>query len=252
MTETADRQLKGRKTVLPMTRVKLAEKQDGKPQLEGYAAVFGNRDSYGDVIVKGAFERTLRERPDVKVLWQHDRYQPIGKQIGGTEDDFGLRVQGELSETNLVRGEVVPLLADGVVNGLSIGYDVIEEEYNEDLRTWFLKDIELYEWSPVTFPANDLAVITRVNSLQEAGASMHLDSVGRHARTLVHELSGYFAKDDRREGLDLPLLAKLHGLIGGALPDQEPDKAVDADVKAAYLRGGIDALDLLETTKERT
>lgn len=241
---TAERELKGRRTVLPIRDLKVTEPAaDGKRQIEGYAAVFGNRDSYGDVIVKGAFARTLRERPDVKVLWQHDPRQPIGKQLDAFEDDFGLRAQGELSNTGLVRDEAVPLLLDGVVTGLSIGYDVVEEEYDENLRTWFLKDIDLYEWSPVTFPANELASIVTVKEL-DGRKQMHAASVERHSKSLLHELEGYFEKSDRRDGLNLDTLTKLATRLDGIRQRGEHDQGADpGEVELAYLEGANDALD---------
>lgn len=235
---------KERKAVFPMQRLKLEEPQsDGRRRIEGYAAVFGNRDAYGDIIVPGAFERSLREKPDVKVLWQHNRNQPIGKQETGYEDEFGLAVTGALTNTAFVKDEVVPLLLDEVITGLSIGYNVIVEEYNDDLGVWFLKDIELWEWSPVTFPANELATVTEVKSLGSRGDA-HATRVNRHAKALEHELTGYFAKSDRRDALPSDQLATLHSLIGGQLPGGGQGSAVNADlIEMAYLSGVNDTLD---------
>jgi uncharacterized protein len=232
-----------KRAVFPMQRLKMEEPQaDGRRRIEGYAAVFGNRDSYGDIIVPGAFEKTLREKPDVKVLWQHDSMQPIGKQESGYEDEFGLSVIGALTNTAKVKDEVVPLLADEVVTGLSIGYETVIEEYNSELEVWFLKEIELWEWSPVTFPANTLATVTQVKSLggREDGHSLQ---VKRSAKQLIHELEGYFAKSDRRGALPSAELAKLQTLLGGGLPGEKTVPAADAElIKAAYTRGVDDAL----------
>lgn len=250
-----ERQLKGRKTVFPMTRLKLTDPAEGKKrQIEGYAAVFGNRDAYGDVIVKGAFERTLRERPDVKVLYQHDTDQPIGRQIAAFEDEFGLRAQGELSEIPLVNDTVIPLLQDGVITGLSIGYDVVDEEYNGETGTWFLKDIDLWEWSPVTFPANELATVLAVKELGSR-KDARADDVIRHAKALGHLLGpgGYFEKDSRRDALDFAQLEQLHALIGGTLPGVETSgQAADAGAdEIKLLEGAHMALDLIaQTDKE--
>lgn len=245
---------KERKAVFPMQRLKLEESQpDGRRRIEGYAAVFGNRDAYGDIIVPGAFERTLREKPDVKVLWQHDRDKPIGKQESGYEDEFGLAVTGALTNTDLVTGTVVPLLLDEVITGLSIGYNVVVEEYNDDLGVWFLKEIELWEWSPVTFPANELATVSEVKTLGDR-RDAHATRVMRHAKALEHELAGYFAKSDRRDALPSDQLASLHSLIGGQLPGGGQGSAVNADlIELAYLSGVHDALDSLDVkpiTKE--
>lgn len=241
--EHEERDLKGRRTVLPMSRLKVAEAtDDGKRKIEGYAAVFGNRDSYGDVILKGAFEKTLVERPDVKVLWQHDPRLPIGKQVDGFEDEFGLRVQGELSAISRVEDEVVPLLLDGVVSGLSIGYDVIDEEYNPELNCWFLKEIDLFEWSPVTFPANELASVTEVKELGTRRAE-HLGRLERAVKTATHELEGFFQKSDRRADLNSDSLRTLHALLGDSIPGLEPSAADAQAIATAYYQGGIDALD---------
>lgn len=248
---TKERQRKNRHTVFPMTRIKIAEPdaESGKRRIEGYAAVFGNRDSYGDVIMPGAFARSLKERPDVKVLWQHDTEKPIGKQVAAFEDEFGLRAQGELSNIPLVTNEVVPLLEDGVVTGLSIGYDVVEEEYNSDLGSWFLHDIDLWEWSPVTFPANELAQVTGVKSL-DGRAGVHTERVNRYAKSLHHELTGFFAKDARREDLDeIESLDQLRKLLLGE--EGVPEADSDA-IEQAYFQGGLDALDALEQANNTT
>jgi hypothetical protein len=243
---TVERKTKGRRSVFPMHRLKLEEPQeDGRRRVEGYAAVFGNRDAYGDIIMPGAFERTLREKPDVKVLWQHDTHTPIGKQESGYEDDFGLAVVGVLSNTDRVKGEVVPLLQDEVITGLSIGYDVVEEEHNAELGAWFLKDIDLWEWSLVTFPANELATVSEVKSLGTR-EDAHATRVKRHAKSLIHELEGYFSKSDRREALDSKLLANLHALLGGQLPGGGAADGVNPLLtELAYWRGVEHTLETL-------
>jgi HK97 family phage prohead protease len=240
---SGERHHKARRSVFPMSRLRLEEpSDDGRRRIAGYAAVFGNRDAYGDIIMPGAFERTLREKPDVKVLWQHSTREPIGKQESGVEDEFGLDVVGVLSNIPKVKDEVVPLMLDGVVTGLSIGYDVVVEEYNAELEAWFLKDIDLWEWSPVTFPANELATVSEVKNLGGRDDE-HVARVNRHSKALIHELEGYFAKSDRRGVLPSEQIATLHALLGGKLPGAE---AVNAKlIELAYMRGANDLLEAL-------
>jgi hypothetical protein len=234
---------KRRKAIFPMSRLKLEEPQaDGRRRIEGYAAVFGNRDSYGDIIVPGAFEKTLTEKPDVKVLWQHDTDQAIGKQESAYEDEFGLAVVGVLTPTDLVKGTVVPLLKDEVITGLSIGYETVVEEYNSDLGVWFLKEIRLWEWSPVTFPANELATVTEVKTLGDR-SDAHTARADRHAKALIHELEGYFKKSDRRDALPSESLTELRTLLEGQLPGDGALSSVDEKrIQAAYLKGADDTL----------
>lgn len=242
------------KAVFPLTGLKLEEPQtDGKRRIEGYAAVFGNRDAYGDIIMPGAFARSLIERPDVKVLWQHCTREPIGKQESAAEDDFGLSVVGALTNTELVTGTVTPLLLDGVITGLSIGYNVMEEDYDGDLEAWLLKDIELFEWSPVTFPANELATISEVKELGSR-ATANAAVVSRHAKALIHHLGegGFFAKSsDRQEVLDSDVLDQLSVLLGGKHPGAGSSAVHAKEIEAAEYRGGLAALAALEEpTKE--
>jgi len=242
---TAEREQE-RKATFPMRAVKLADPDDeGRRKFRGYAAVFGNRDHHGDIIVKGAFEKSLRERPEVKVLWQHDPSKPIG--LGTAyEDDYGLVAEGTLSNTKFVQEEVLPLMTDGVVNGLSIGYRVAVEERNDNLDAWLLKEIDLHEFSPVTFPANELATVSEVKSL-DSRADAQVDQFHRNAKSLIHQLSGYFAKDDRADHLDRATVKELHDALGGLLPD-----AITADViERAFYEGGLAAIHELTKLKNQ-
>ena len=136
-----------------------------KYEFEGYASTFGNVDLVGDIVEKGAFKKTIQERLPknlIKVLWQH--YDPMGVPKHMEEDSKGLYVVAKVSKTreNLDR---LQLMKDGVVDRLSIGYEVIKrevEETEDGKQVRRLKELKLYEFSPVTFPANEEAVITRV------------------------------------------------------------------------------------------
>ena len=65
----------------------------------GYASTFGNLDGVGDVVRRGAYTQSLRERPVVPVLWQHDAHEPIGKTTLLVEDEYGLLFKGRLDDT---------------------------------------------------------------------------------------------------------------------------------------------------------
>lgn len=131
---------------------------------EGYAAVFRNVDSYRDVIEPGAFTKTIQESKRVKILWQHDPYNVIGKPTHMEEDNHGLFVKGQISETSLGR-DVVQLLKDGVIDELSIGFNTIKDEWDNEKNVRRIKEVKLWEFSPVTFAANDQALITDAKSI---------------------------------------------------------------------------------------
>jgi HK97 family phage prohead protease len=134
----------------------------------GYGAVFGNVDKVMDVIKKGAFKRTLREhkaagsRP--KLLWQHDTRQPIGAFDAVKEDDTGLYVEGRLALKTRQGGEAYELLKMEAINGLSIGYWPVEWKWDDKEGVRTLLDVDLFEISLVTFPANPAAAVAAVKA----------------------------------------------------------------------------------------
>lgn len=137
----------------------------GENMIEGYAAYFNNVDSYGDIIEKGAFSKTLQENNNrIKVLWQHDVNEPIGKPIVMEQDDKGLYIKAKISMTETGK-KAMELMRDGVIDEMSIGYDIIKDEYKGKNR--MLKELRLWEFSPVTFAANEKARITSVKSLSD-------------------------------------------------------------------------------------
>lgn len=145
--------------------MKFEMKAIGENVIEGYSAYFNNIDSYGDIIESGAFNKTIQEnRNRVKVLWQHDTNMPIGKPIEMYEDSRGLYVKAQISMTDIGKNAMI-LMRDGVVDEMSIGYDVIKDEYRG--RNRVLKELRLWEFSPVTFAANEKAKITSAKNLNE-------------------------------------------------------------------------------------
>lgn len=138
---------------------------DEKGVFEGYAAVFGNVDRSGDIIEEGAFTKTLLENPTLPILWQHDPYEPIGITAMIGEDRKGLKVKGQLNLETTRGKEAYALLKQGVLKGLSIGYEVIKEAWDGKIRR--LKEIKLWEYSLVTFPANPLALVDSTKSILE-------------------------------------------------------------------------------------
>lgn len=130
---------------------------------EGYGSIFGNVDSYGDVVEAGAFKRTLNNRnTPVKLLWQHDTSKPIGIFEEIREDADGLFVKGRLALDTQLGKEAHSLLQMGALDGMSIGYSVVKDQVKSSIR--FLKELKLYEVSLVTFPANEASLVNNVKS----------------------------------------------------------------------------------------
>lgn len=138
---------------------------DDEGILEGYAAAFDNIDDGGDIIRQGAFERTIKENFDrIKVCLQHGEgiALPIGKPLELREDDNGLYIKAKIVDTNDGRDAKV-LIKEGILTEMSIGYDPIEFKENSD-GTREIFDVELWEFSPVTWAMNNQALITGYKS----------------------------------------------------------------------------------------
>lgn len=135
---------------------------DGR--FSGHGSVFGNVDSYNEVVAPGAFADSLstRSRP-LPVLWQHKSDSPIGVYDTVREDAKGLYVEGRLlvKDVALAR-EAYALMQAGAVSGLSIGYWTRESSYDEKTGVRTLTKLDLEEVSIVTFPANEDARIDAV------------------------------------------------------------------------------------------
>ena len=129
--------------------------------IEGYGAVFGNVDSYGDIIMPGAFANSLKKARKPRMLCQHQWDKVIGVWDEVREDARGLYLKGTLAKTPLA-DEYYELLKMQAIDGFSIGYTTIESEKQDDKR--LLKEVDLWEVSIVTFPANEEARVTGVKS----------------------------------------------------------------------------------------
>lgn len=134
----------------------------------GYGAVFGNTDLDREIIEPGAFSRTLAEHKArgtmPAMLAHHDMRNVIGLWQTMREDDRGLLVKGELITDVANARDVYTLMKKRALRGLSIGFRVKEFEFDSD-GTRRIKDVDLFEVSVVSIPANSEALLTDVKSL---------------------------------------------------------------------------------------
>ena len=136
---------------------------DTDGRFAGYASVFDMVDNQRDVMLRGAFRDSIKERVrEVKLLWQHDQREPVGYFTAMFEDAHGLYVEGRLlMQVERARGAYT-LLKEGVVSGLSIGYSPLRYTTAPDSGVRKLHKVALWEVSLVTFPANEASRISVV------------------------------------------------------------------------------------------
>lgn len=164
-----------------------AEDIDTQGFFKGYASTFGGPpDAYGDIIEEGAFAQSLtkggRNGTGVRMLWQHDPKQPIGVWRELAENKKGLKVTGQLAIETQLGHDAYVLMKMGALDGLSIGYDVVEYEIDGKREQRLLKKVNLWEISPVTFPANTRSTITNVKGMiEEADNERDLERALREA-----------------------------------------------------------------------
>lgn len=141
--------------------------------VEGYGSVFGVRDAYDDVIAAGAYAASLAQHKAAgtmpAMLWQHDPSAPIGVWTEMVEDTKGLRIKGKLALDTVKGAEAYALLKMGALNGLSIGFIAKQWGYDRDTDVRTLTEVDLWEVSMVTFPANDKSRITGIKAADLAG-----------------------------------------------------------------------------------
>ena len=156
----------------------------------GHAAIFGERNSFNEIVKAGAFARTLADHQSRGVrppmLWSHNTGEVIGVWTDIREDERGLAVTGKLV-TETARGrEAHALLKAGALNGLSIGFRPRQQERGPNgLR--ILSDIDLVEISLVALPAAGSARIKQVRSAHASAVAVFVNSCRQTARALNRE-----------------------------------------------------------------
>lgn len=188
---------------------KLKGKPDESGMFEGYGSVFGVKDSYDEIVVPGAFAKSLdqhkAEGTMPKMLWQHDWDKPIGVYTAMAEDERGLALTGKLLKDGVQQAkEAHVLMGAGALDGLSIGYIPIAWRKSEqDKNIIELTEVDLWEVSIVTFPANPAARVTEVRALPQTVREFErlLRDAGYSERAAVAIATrGFKAQDDARDG----------------------------------------------------
>lgn len=209
----------------------------------GYGSIFGNKDSGGDIVVPGAFSKSLADhrqkgtRP--RMFWHHDQRQPLGKWLDLAEDGKGLFVEGKLNLGVQQAREAHALLKEGDIDGLSIGYGTIESEPDQKRGALLLKQVKLYEVSIVSMAMNERARVESVKSAERMdefarrlrdGDPMPikefediLREAGVPKSMAVQIASVGYAKAIRREseGEKAQRLAALHDAVRAFLPTKD-------------------------------
>ena len=140
--------------------------------VEGYSLVYGNVDSYKDIIAKGAVSLFLesKDKNRIKFCYQHDMDKVIGKVEELRDDDKGLWFRARISNTTLGK-DVALLIEDGAIDEFSISYTCNKSMHDESTGIRTLLEIYIYEISPVTRAANEQAIVVSMQRKSEISTS---------------------------------------------------------------------------------
>ena len=195
--------------------------------IEGYDSTFGGEpDSYGDVVLPGAFAESLvkHKRADTMplMLWGHQSGDlPIGNWVDMAEDGKGLWVKGQVDLEDPMGQRVHKAMKRKSVRGLSIGYETVESKEDPKRRgVRLLEKLDLWEISPVNFPANRRATVTGVKTILEAG---NLPSLPEFEEFL------------RESGFSKSQATAIAGKGLASLLRGEPGNTTDPDIMSALL-----------------
>lgn len=155
-------------------------------EVVGYGSKWGLKDSYGEIVIKGAFTDSLKEYKDagdvIPMLWQHNSAMPIGVWTDFKEDDTGLALKGKVNKETARGRDALSDMKMRAVKGLSIGYyELVTDSWGQAEKQGFrnLYKLDLREVSPVTFPALREAQIEGVKTpIAEGGLTLRRFEIG--------------------------------------------------------------------------
>ncbi len=161
-------------------------------RFSGYASIFGEADLGKDVIEPGAFSRSLKARGagGVRMLFQHDPAQPLGRWTKLKEDGRGLYVEGQLAGGVAKADEVYRLMKSGALDGLSIGFQTVRAKKDAKTGLRHILEADLWEISVVTFPMLPVARVAEVKEYSGHGVMPGEWAVIEKMRSVTRMLRG--------------------------------------------------------------
>lgn len=199
--------------------------------VEGYASTFDqpyNMGWYSESVSRGAFDRTLKSKPDVRLLVNHDglplaRTKSVPENLTLTTDSTGLGIRAVLDASDPDVRRLVPKMKRGDLDQMSFAFGIVTEEWSDDNKKRNLTELSLTggDVSIVTYPANPNASISvRARQMVDESsdelretyariASGDMDMPAATAKRMMSLLESMYTVDENSAGSLLELTALM-------------------------------------------
>lgn len=193
----------------------LQNEEDGI--ISGYASVFNIIDEHNDLIKPGSFKKLNNKK--IKLLWQHKAEDPIGIIEDIYEDKYGLYFKAKLLLDLPQAKTAYNLIKAKAISGVSIGFKPLNYHNEKDIR--IIDDIDLWEISLVTFPANMEANILEIKNKSKSGENMQISENNQHQQAWENfkSINDQIINNKQQKGSVDPLLSQQLVRINDYLDD---------------------------------
>lgn len=211
--------------------------------IEGYAST-NDVDRHGDIVPAAVWEKGIENYlKNPVILAYHDHSEPVGRMTNHRVDEKGLFVQARISAA---AEDVFNLVKDGVLTAFSIGFRIVDAEYNSALELFVVKELELHEISVVSVPANQntLFSLSKAFDTAEEFKSFKMQFANPSDSAKGLEASGE-AKSDNTKELEMTpeQVQKMLADAATAAAEQATKSLLAAQEKAAAEKAAKAAAD---------
>lgn len=218
---------------------------EDKGIIEGYFSSFGNKDSDGDIIKKGAYKRTIDHKGPggsnrIMHLLQHDPTKPLGKPSMLKEDDFGLLFRTKVSDTSYGK-DALKLYKDGVFNEHSVGINIVKSTWSDQDEANIVTEVKMWEGSTVTWGANEMTPVIGMKSEGDQDLIERYDTLSK----------AFYRGDYTDETFEVIEKQKdfLEQQIRKALEDHDPSSDTHVDIQPADIKEAFNTFNLKQTIR---
>jgi len=199
---------------LKANSITLDDIDEGNRIVKGYLSSFDTLDSDSDVIRKGAFTKSLKERGveskgnrNIQFLRHHNWEKQIGKFLELSEDSKGLYFVGQLGRSDDGRNALLDY-QDGIIKEHSIGFNYVKGKINEkedsELGKYYdVTEVKLFEGSAVTLGANENTPVLEAN--KSLSVEDNAEILNNEMNILVKALRNGKGTDERLENFEFKL-----------------------------------------------